>query len=147
MFEHFKIFAKTWHALLHLTRIVTHPTHTVTSFSSLARQIVCHGVNRLSCQCEACLSSVVSSCFNILKVTHRQARRHTHLLFTAPRVKGRPNYTVVHQTPTSFILLQFQVVCFATSSKFCSTRSKLIAARGRIFATRSKTDNGYETRR
>jgi len=31
------------------------PTHTVTSSSFIGTQIACHGVNRLSCQCEACL--------------------------------------------------------------------------------------------
>ena len=46
-FEHFKMFATTWHALLHLTRIATHPqAHCyLRVLPSLARQIACHGVN------------------------------------------------------------------------------------------------------
>ena len=62
-FEHFKIFATTWHALLHLTRIATHPHAHCHSqvLPSLARQIACHCVNRLSCQCEACLICLVKS--------------------------------------------------------------------------------------
>ena len=59
-FEHFKLFATTWHALLHLTRIATHRNAYTANESSrlphaLARQIACHGANRLSCQCQACL--------------------------------------------------------------------------------------------
>ena len=49
VFEHFKIFATTWHALLYLTRIVTHPHANCHEFFP-----ACRGVNRLSCQCEAC---------------------------------------------------------------------------------------------
>ena len=48
-FERYKIFCTTWHALLHLTRIATHPRTLSRVLPSLARQIACHGVNRLSC--------------------------------------------------------------------------------------------------
>jgi len=55
-FEHFKILATRWHALFHLTCIPTHlHAHSLTNSSLTGRQIACHGVNRLSCQCEACL--------------------------------------------------------------------------------------------
>jgi len=55
-----KIFAKTWHALFHLTRIATHPTHNVTSFSiTLARQIKQNLRAVVSCQCEARFSPVL----------------------------------------------------------------------------------------
>ena len=57
IFEHFKIFATTWHALRHMTRISTHPRASPRTLSrvlpSLARKIACHGVNRWSCQCDA----------------------------------------------------------------------------------------------
>jgi len=58
VFEDFKIISQrhdthyfTWPAL---PRIPQH-TRIITSCSALARQIACHGVNRSSCQCEACL--------------------------------------------------------------------------------------------
>jgi len=48
----FRNFATTRAALRHLTRIATHPPRT------LSRQIACHGVKPLSCQCETCLSPI-----------------------------------------------------------------------------------------
>jgi len=75
-FEHFTIFATTWHALLHQTRIPTHPSASPRTLSqviiSLARQIACHGVNPLSCQCGDCLTSTTAAARNA-----GQASRHT----------------------------------------------------------------------
>jgi len=58
-FEHFKIFATTWHALLHLTHIAAraHPRTLSPVRPSLVRQIARDGANHLQCQCEACLIS------------------------------------------------------------------------------------------
>jgi len=57
-FERFKIFATTWHALLHLTRIATHrhasPRTLPRLRPSVTRRIACHGVNPSSRQCEPC---------------------------------------------------------------------------------------------
>ena len=63
----FKIFATTWHALLYLTRIATHPhAHCHWFFSHWHAKLACHGVNRLSFQCEAC--------FTLLGVVEYQRR-------------------------------------------------------------------------
>ena len=55
-FEHFKIFATTWHAVLYLTCIPTHLHAVARTLSrvllSLARQIACHGVQY---SCRACV--------------------------------------------------------------------------------------------
>jgi len=50
---HFKILATTWHVLLHSRALPrTVPRTLPWVLLSLARQTACHGVNRLSCQCE-----------------------------------------------------------------------------------------------
>jgi len=62
--EHFKIFATTsWHALFHLARISTHPRAHCHEFSRHwhAKLRACHGVNRLSCQCQACFRVAYAS--------------------------------------------------------------------------------------